>query len=204
MIIFRRNLHWSSFRLNQILGNVDKETWRPSKDGGLYVACGPVVLNWTGDDLAPPGDICPFLETIWPSHWGLGVSHSVVSNYLQLHGLYSPRLLCPWYSPGKSTGVGSYSLFPEIFPTQKSNPGLLHCRQILYMWATRDAHSWGRGWCYCHLEAFGHFMMLLNTQQCTGHSPKTNNYLTENVNSVEVGKSWGSLFVGDNVGVRDL
>ena len=103
MIIFRRNLHWSSFRLNQILGNVDKETWRPSKDGGLHVVCGPVVLNWTGDDLAPPGDICPLLETIWPSHWGLCVSHSVVSNYLQLHGLYSP---------GKNTGVGSYSLFP--------------------------------------------------------------------------------------------
>ena len=25
----------------------------PGQDGGLYLACGPVVLNWTGDDLAP-------------------------------------------------------------------------------------------------------------------------------------------------------
>ena len=33
---------------------------------------------------------------------------------------------------GKNTGVGSYSLLQGIFPIQGSNPGLLHCRQILY------------------------------------------------------------------------
>ena len=32
----------------------------------------------------------------------------------------------------KNTGVGSYSLLLGIFPTQGSNLGLLHCRQILY------------------------------------------------------------------------
>ena len=32
----------------------------------------------------------------------------------------------------KNTGVGSHSLFQRIFLTQKSNLGLLHCRQILY------------------------------------------------------------------------
>ena len=37
-----------------------------------------------------------------------------------------------WNSPGQNTGVGSLSLFQEIFPTQESNPGLLHCRQILF------------------------------------------------------------------------
>ena len=31
----------------------------------------------------------------------------------------------------KNTGMGSLSLLQEIFPTQGSNPGLLHCRQIL-------------------------------------------------------------------------
>ena len=35
-------------------------------------------------------------------------------------------------SPGKSTGVGCHALLQEIFPTQGSNPGLLHCRLILY------------------------------------------------------------------------
>ena len=58
----------------------------------------------------------------------------VVSNSLRPHGLYSP-----WESPGQSTAVGSLSLLQGIFPTQGSNPGLPHCRQILYSWATREA-----------------------------------------------------------------
>ena len=33
---------------------------------------------------------------------------------------------------GQNTGVGSLSLLQEIFPTQESNWGLQHCRQILY------------------------------------------------------------------------
>ena len=52
---------------------------------------------------------------------------SVVSDSLQPHGLYSP-----WNSPGQNTGVGNLSLLQGIFPTQGSNPGLPHCRQILY------------------------------------------------------------------------
>ena len=54
-------------------------------------------------------------------------SCSVVSNSLRPHGLYSPR-----NSPGQNTGVGSLSLLQGIFPTQGSNPGLPHCRQIFY------------------------------------------------------------------------
>ena len=53
--------------------------------------------------------------------------HTVVSNSLQVHGLYSP-----WNSPGQNTGVGSLSLLQGIFPAQESNQGLLHCRGILY------------------------------------------------------------------------
>ena len=47
-------------------------------------------------------------------------------------GLQPTRLLCPWHSPGKKTGVGCHSLLQGIFPTQGSNPSLLHCRHILY------------------------------------------------------------------------
>ena len=35
-------------------------------------------------------------------------------------------------SPGKNTGVDCHALLQGIFPTQESNWGLLHCRQILY------------------------------------------------------------------------
>ena len=54
-------------------------------------------------------------------------SRSVVSNSLRPHGLYSP-----WNSPGHNTGVGSLSLLQGIFSTQGSNPGLPHCRWIIY------------------------------------------------------------------------
>ena len=100
------------------------------------------------------------------------LTHAVLSNSLQLHGLLPTRLLCPWGfsrqkywsglpcsppgdlpNPGieprspalqvdslpseppgkpKNTGVGSLSLLQGIFPTQESNWGLLHCRQIPY------------------------------------------------------------------------
>ena len=103
-----------------------------------------------------------------PNIWQLcqNESHSVASNSLGRHRLYSP-----WNSPGQNTGVGSLpfsressqprikprspalqvdflpaesqgkpkntgvdslSLLRQIFPTQKLNGGLLHCRWILY------------------------------------------------------------------------
>ena len=42
------------------------------------------------------------------------------------------RLLHPRDFLGKSTGVGCHFLLQRIFPTQGSNPGLPHCRQMLY------------------------------------------------------------------------
>ena len=41
------------------------------------------------------------------------------------------RLLCPWDSSGKNTGVGCHALLQEIFLTQESNQGLMHYKQIL-------------------------------------------------------------------------
>ena len=38
----------------------------------------------------------------------------------------------------KNTGVGTHSFLQGIFPTQRSNPGLLHCRQILYHLSNRE------------------------------------------------------------------
>ena len=55
------------------------------------------------------------------------VSHSVMSDSLRPHGLYSPQK-----SLGQNTGVGSLSLLQGIIPTQGSVPGLPHYRWILY------------------------------------------------------------------------
>ena len=40
----------------------------------------------------------------------------------------------------RNTEVGSYSLLQGIFLTQGSNLGLLHCRQLLTVWATRKPY----------------------------------------------------------------
>ena len=45
---------------------------------------------------------------------------SAVSNFLQLYGLQPARLLSPWDSPGKNTGVGCHSLLQADLP----NPGI--------------------------------------------------------------------------------
>ena len=66
-------------------------------------------------------------------------SHSVVSDSLRPCGLWPLRLLCPWNSPSQNTGMGSCSLPQGIFPTQGSNPGLPHCRQILYCLSHRGS-----------------------------------------------------------------
>ena len=62
---------------------------------------------------------------------GESVSHLVVSNSVTPWTV-AHKLLCPWKSPGKNTGVGCHFLLQGTFPTQGLNLGLPHCRQILY------------------------------------------------------------------------
>ena len=55
------------------------------------------------------------------------------------------RLLCPRGSPGKHTGVGCHFLLQEIFQTQESNLGLLHCRRIPALQAdSLRTEPWGK------------------------------------------------------------
>ena len=54
---------------------------------------------------------------------------TVMSTALQPHARWPARLLCPWDSPGKNTGVGCHFLLQGIFPIQASNPHLLYLRR---------------------------------------------------------------------------
>ena len=67
--------------------------------------------------------------------WGWNENWPFLPNSLRPQGLYSP-----WNSLSHNTGMGSLSLLQGFFPTQGSNRGLLHCRQILcqlsYEWLT--------------------------------------------------------------------
>ena len=56
--------------------------------------------------------------------------------------LRPPGLYSPWNSPGQNSRVGSLSLLQGIFSAQGSNPGVLHCRQILYQLNHQDMFSY--------------------------------------------------------------
>ena len=73
----------------------------------------------------------PYLQVCFESETE---SHSVMSNSLWPHRLYSL-----WDSLRQNTGVASYSFLQGIFPTQGLNPGLPHCRQILYQWSCQGS-----------------------------------------------------------------
>ena len=99
-----------------------------------------------------PDDHEPWLHLMWLP--GQVVQGSGFSSDLRVHtrSLLSCLTLCDsmGYSPlgssvqkdcpGKNTGVGCHALIQEIFPTQGSNPNLLHWRQILYHLATWETN----------------------------------------------------------------
>ena len=68
---------------------------------------------------------------VFKQHESESESHSVMSNSLWPHGVYSP-----WNSPDQNTWVDSLSLLQGIFPTQGRsqglNPSFPYCRRVLY------------------------------------------------------------------------
>ena len=84
------------------------------------------MLRITGSVLSACEDICPHSQTAFSYsscktnlETGCRLSRSDV--WLSAN----PRLLYPWDSPGKNTGVSSHSLLQGSFPTWESNPRLL-------------------------------------------------------------------------------
>ena len=53
------------------------------------------------------------------------VSCSIVSDSLRPHRLWATKLLCPWDSPGKNTGVDCHALLQGVLPTQELKSCLL-------------------------------------------------------------------------------
>ena len=74
-----------------------------------------LFASWKRDLSSSQGCSCCWVATSCPTLW--------------LRVLEPTRFLCPWDSPGKNTGVGCH-FFPQgIFPTQGSNPCLLHWQE---------------------------------------------------------------------------
>ena len=127
-----------------------QQTWDPWKVKVLVAqSCPTLATPWTAtrqahlsmgfsrqeywSELSPaPGDLpYPRIEPGSPA--------------LQVDSLSSEPPMNPncsylvWNSPGQNTGVGSSSFLQGIFPKQGSNPGLLHCRRILYQLSYQGA-----------------------------------------------------------------
>ena len=109
------------------------------KDKNLYKS----QDSWRKED-----EIIQFIRIILPLKWkenGLFCCCLITKScpaLLQPHRLWFTRLLCPRDFPGKNAGVACHFLLQRIFQTQGLNPCLLHCRQILYRWATKEAPKW--------------------------------------------------------------
>ena len=97
---------------------MDREAWSATVHGMKRIRHDwATELNWTDSMcVCLVAQLCPTLCNMCPTLW-------------------PTKLLCPWGWTrilGKNTGVGCHALLQEIFPTQGSNPGFSHCRQILY------------------------------------------------------------------------
>ena len=93
----------------------------PALAGGVFITeptqgLNSCLLHWQAGSLSLNHQGSPLLmyEVKWSE------SRSVMYDSFRLH------------SPGQNIGVGICSLLQGIFPTQGSNPGLPHYRQILY------------------------------------------------------------------------
>ena len=103
-------------------------------------------------------------------------------------------------SPGKNTGVGCHALLQEIVPTEGSNPGLPHCRQVLYClshqgsqrilecvaYAFSRGSSWPRNqtWDYCIAGRFFTSWAGKATRELPGRSIKIDIGFNKNILSV--------------------
>ena len=87
---------------------------------------------WSGLPFPSPGDLPnPGIKPRSPALEADALASEPPGKH---HELYSP-----WNSPGQNTGVGSLSLLQGIFPTQGSNPGLPHCRWVLYQLSHKES-----------------------------------------------------------------
>ena len=117
----------------------------------LWLSDGPSLCSgfWGQQNLFPFEShllLCLSLLSLPQPHWPPRKWKCWSLNHIRL--FWDPMDSSPTGSsvhgilPGKNTGVGCYFLLQGFFLIQGSNPGLWHCRQILYCLSHREALHW--------------------------------------------------------------
>ena len=94
-----------------------REAWRAAKEA-----------EWAVREHREPGRGVSVQEALWGALPLCVCAHSSRVRLCNPRDCYLPGSLVHGDSPGRYTGVGCHALLQGIFPTQGSNPGLLHCR----------------------------------------------------------------------------
>ena len=121
-----RVLEWGAIafsrEINEMYTNTFSLFWLiPSPSWFISVITNPSLKE---------GMICPKFGS---NHWQVVMVVVVVCDHRE-----PVRILCPWHFPGKNTTEDCH--FSRGSSQQGWNQHLLHCRWILYCWATREAH----------------------------------------------------------------
>ena len=122
---------------------------RTQREGWECLRVGSSVPIGLGVHYPPSVDLFTNLEVLWTHTTGISMEaslHESVSEVSRVWLFVTPwtvpsRLFHPWDFPGKNTGVGCHFLLQGIFPTQRSNPGLLHCKQTLHRLSHKGSSS---------------------------------------------------------------
>ena len=113
-------------------------------------------------DGGPPSSPFPGILKARTLEWiAISLSRTQVWKWKSLdHVWLWPHGYSSWNSLSQNTGVDSLALLQGIFPTKGSNPGLPHCRWILYQLSHKESprilkwvayplssrSSWPRNW----------------------------------------------------------
>ena len=153
---------------------------------------------WSGLPFPSPGDlphpgIKPRSPTLWTDALPSEPSGKSKQKWKSLNHVWLFETLWTIQSSGPNTGVGSLSLLQGIFSTQGLNPGLLHCRQILYQLSHKGSPSamklslnkvalWGTGGC-CRCSVAKLCPTLCDPMDCSMWGSLVLHYLLELVQS---------------------
>ena len=121
---------------------VSKQPYKPIHPQSTGHVCGILATRWCSTAQRTHMDWAKYPDLQYrQAHPGHSYIYIYIYIYMQVaqscptlrpHGLQPTRLLCPQDFPGKNTGLGCHFLLQGIFQTQGQNPGLPHCRWILY------------------------------------------------------------------------